>query len=159
MSCRRVYKSDMSTRAWRQLICQVLIAAVVFAQTAVAAYGCSRLPGTSTAVQLHAAMLSMGGQPAAQHPGTPIDHGAMDDSGGMMPMVAGLCAGHCQFGNQSADHQPAPAPSPALFAVLYALDPMDRHPDGVAGWPAKPAQGSPPAADPPHAILHCCLRD
>jgi hypothetical protein len=144
----------MSTRAFRRLICRVLIAAVVFAQMAVAAYGCSRLPGTATAVQLHAATIADAGiQPASD------SQSRMTHHEGMAPMMPNLCAGHCQFGNQSADHTAAPAVSPGLLNSWYTIEPLHRaseldHMRGVV-----PTQGSPPGADPPHAILHCCLRD
>ena len=157
-----MYKVVMSARTLRHLICRMLVAAVVFAHTAVASYGCSRLPGTPTAVQLHAAMVAGAVQSdaATQHdaPTSSDANGAMEHDA-MSHMVPGLCVGHCQLGNQSADHAPAPSVSPALLTTLYVLAPADRGSEPQIGLMRRPTQGSPPPADPPHTILHCCLRD
>ena len=123
-------------------VCRLLIAAVLFAQMAVAAYACpslvkSRLDSTTDAT-------------AAKTPGD-CDHMA-----GMLDSASpGLCSAHCHNHEQSADHADAPTLPPALFATLYWL---------VIPEMAEPAVHSPDASvlhaalPPPHAILHCCFR-
>jgi hypothetical protein len=148
----------MSTRALRQSICQMLIATVVFVHTSVAAYGCARIPGTPTAVQMQATMLSEGTE--TEHRGKSTEGGQMArGDGDMTQMSVGLCASHCLFGNQSADRAPSPVAAPVLLSVLYALEPADQGQEAQAARPASPTQGAPPPPDPPHTLLHCCLRD
>lgn len=144
------------------MICRVLVAAVVFAQTAVAAYGCSRLPGTATAVQLHAAGISAGveqADAAMLHDGLADEERKRTGHDDMAPMLPSLCVGHCQFGNQSADHVPSPAVFPTLLTTLYALPSLQDASELAWTRVASSTHGPPLAADPPHSILHCCLRD
>jgi len=67
----------------------------------------------------------------------------------------GLCIAHCQHGQQSADHAPAPAVPPA---------PPSAFSDVVPALPCEPMCASidPPrpqaATSPPLAVLHCCFR-
>jgi hypothetical protein len=153
------YKAIMSTRALRQLICRMLIAVVAFVHTAVAAYGCSRMPGTPTAVQMQATLLSDGLEAAPMVGARLAGPGDMvQGDRGATHMNAGLCAAHCQVGNQSADRAPAPTANPVLLALLYTIEPAAQA-AGQAARPASPTQGAPPAPDPPQTILHCCLRD
>jgi hypothetical protein len=132
----------------------MLIAAVAFSQIAVAAYACERLPGMPTAMQQAAGGFATNST-SARSPSPSGVHAGHEPMGAAAP---GLCIGHCQFGNQSADHasvSPVPA---ALPNALYALSPTDPAGGPHRSRPPAATQGSPPA-DPPHAILHCCLRD
>lgn len=151
-----------STLALKRLICRVLIGVLVSTQFAIAAYAC---PGFGQAGPEHAAMsgspgsaaaelvsmIDSAGDAAAGAPGQP-QHSALD------PMLPNLCMAHCQYGQQSAEHTPAPALAPVLLTALYTLPALDRT-TAAGGRAAAPAGGPPVAVDPPHAILHCCLRD
>lgn len=150
------------TQAFRRLICRVLIGVFVSAQFAIAAYAC---PGVSESITTEAAV---SGTVVAAEKGTgSMDaHTSMagpnmdgsDGHAGLDPMLPNLCSGHCQFGQQAADHTPAPAVSPALLSALYTLPAAD----GSSAYGARRARyrESPPGAgDPPHSILHCCFRD
>ena len=76
---------------------------------------------------------------------------------GMDAAQPNLCAAHCHQGQQSSDHASATVVPVALLTSRYELPALDRHAvrtGALAGLPAPPA-----AVDPPHAILHCCLRN
>ena len=67
-----------------------------------------------------------------------------------------LCAAHCDFGNQSADHASTPTAQPALITTVYSLAALTV-PSVPAG--ARFDQPGPQSArSPPLAILHCCFR-
>jgi len=69
-----------------------------------------------------------------------------------------FCGTHCKFGKQNADSTSAPMPIEALLAGYFTLPAIAQ----IAGQAAPLAMANrpppPPFADPPHAILHCCLR-
>lgn len=150
------------TLALKRLICRVLIGVFVSAQFAVAAYACPELSPsvtdearsvpTAAAEMASAAMGAHGSTNGLQTHG---NHGYA----GMDPGLPQLCMAHCQFGNQSADHTPLPAVSPALLTAIYTLPPVQEA--AASRVPrANLLRGGPSgASDPPHAILHCCLRD
>jgi hypothetical protein len=152
------------TPAFKRLICRVLIGVFVSAQFAIAAYAC---PGLSGSVAARAAEPSVSSAAAGEQAGAMDAHGSMaglkmdgnDGHAVIDPSLPHLCMGHCQFGNQSADHAPAPVVSPALLTAMYTLPPADE----AAASPVPPARslrgGPPGAGDPPHSILHCCFRD
>lgn len=126
----------------QRTVSRVLIAAILFAQVAVAAYACPGLVTSSvemTSVSTTSAM--------------PIDCAQM--AGMLDPAAPSLCSAHCHSHEQSADHADSPVLPPALFATLYwlaaqtSVDPVSDAPDASVLHAALP---------PPHAILHCCFR-
>lgn len=143
------------TASLKRLICRVLIGMLLFTQIAVAAYAC---PGFAAAqIQSDATVLAA---PSDGGHATGVSTDSMSDAakehGFMDPMLPNLCLEHCRYGDQKADQPPAPTVSPALLTLLYALP----EPEGFTRTRAGPPASVPAApADPPHAILHCCLRD
>jgi hypothetical protein len=127
------------TRSFRQMICRVLIGTLLFAQLAVAAYAC---PGLS----------AMASAPPAG--GTDMAMPCAD----MDAATPNLCAEHCRYGQQTADHAPAATPTPALLSLLYALPPALPAEGGAASTPASASVALTGAASPPLAILHCRWR-
>jgi hypothetical protein len=120
---------------WRLVIC-----VVVWSQIALAAYACNlpRLPAAGSAALGYERVTS-----AAPR----IDR-----------RLPNLCMAHCQFGRQIVNDRPAPDVPAAALHALYALPaaPVARDPRLLL--PAA-VRGPAAASDPPHAILHCCLRD
>lgn len=154
------------TSALKRLICRVLVGVLLATQFAVAAYACSGF-GTQPRAGEATAAVALSDLPSANlSQADPVvsQLGMMDrliatpdgESGRLDPTHPNLCIAHCQFGQQSADHTPAPAPFPVLLTALYSLPPGD----GETRLSATPAayRATVPG-DPPHAILHCCFRD
>lgn len=151
-----------ATQSLRRLICRVLIGVFVFAQFAVAAYACPELSGQvvdhpdrlpSVAVQVPSGTPAVDGSAHGLHADGNYGYAAVD------PGSPHLCMAHCQAGNQSADHTPAPTISPALLTVMYTLPPAEEAVVARAHRTNLLLGGPPGASEPPHAILHCCLRD
>jgi len=120
-------------KAWRRALCSGLVALLLFAQWAVAAYACPTLS-------------SSGGASARQ---------AQPMSGACEDIAApNLCAEHCKAGQQS-DHTMQVSVPAAVLRALYALVPsLAAGPTGAPGEvPERYAVGALP-----HSILHCCLR-
>jgi hypothetical protein len=140
-----------TTFAIRRSICRLLIGVFVSTQLAMTAYACSGM----TAQQRQAAVAMTGESDPCNAANPAADmvsgHAALD------PAQPNLCAARDQFGQQSSDRPPAPVVHEALPISLYALAPLD---DG-SEHASRPTEPTTPraAADPPHAILHCCLRD
>jgi hypothetical protein len=137
-----------TTPAFRRSICRLLIGILVSSQLAISAFACANGLGT--------------GAPEASGP--KVVAVAMADDAGVAPMASkgdgmdstlpNLCTAHCQYGQQSPDYTPAPSvPAALLTSVLPALAEVCGPAVSLAGPPRRLA-----AADPPHAILHCCLR-
>lgn len=130
------------TTAFKRSICRLLMGVLLYTQMAIAAYAC---PGLS-AVKL------------------PEDQAAASvtpDGGAIGPVqtdasAPNLCIEHCRYGQQSADHTPAPAAPAALLSSLYALPALPE--TSVRTRLASGLEGPLAAASPPHAILHCCFR-
>lgn len=134
------------TGAVKRALSRVLIGLLLFMQLVVAAYACPLLSTERPATPATASSMQSG-NPCDTEFG---DRSLMDDIGGH------VCAEHCRYGQQSADHPPAPALSPAVLTALYPLA-SPAEPAGH-GLP-RPAADDPAAvASPPHAILHCCFR-
>lgn len=143
------------TASIKRLICRVLIGMLLFTQFAVSAYAC---PASAAAQSQSGAMVQ--GAPTDRGHVTDASIGSRSDAeaeqGFMDPTLPNLCLEHCRYGEQKADQPPAPTISPALLRVLYALP----EPGGVVRTRVgSPASVPAAPADPPHAILHCCLRD
>lgn len=142
--------------SWRS-ICRLLIGVLLLTQLAIAAHACAGLsrmdmPSRDRNADAAGAMAG-GGMVDLSAP----DLGAAADQGdGMDPKLSNLCVAHCQYGPQSADHAQALAMPAVLANYLYTLPPLGEVAVD-AGLP--PGPGRPPAAaEPPHAILHCCWR-
>ena len=142
--------------SWRS-ICQLLIGVLMLTQLAIAAHACVRLSrmempareSTGAAV----GMVDSGPVgPSAQEPSVGDGQGDRMD-----PTLSNVCVAHCQYGPQNADHAQALVRFPAVLATyFYTLPPLGEIAVS-AGLPPEP--GRPPvAAEPPHAILHCCWR-
>lgn len=113
---------------------------LLLAQFSIAAYACPAMAMPDEAS-------------VAETVATSADNGVADPLDASAP---NLCAAHCQFGQQSADHAAATIVPAALPAALYTL-PAATERDGLVGL----APRHPPlqtAAPPPLAILHCCFR-
>lgn len=154
----------MAALVSRRLICRLLIGVLVSTQLAIAAYACNgiarmAMPGQGLPITAAMAMDRSG---AADPAGSISAAAANQDEGPgpgcsrLDPALPNLCVAHHQYGQQSADHSPAPTVPAALLIGLYTLAP----PGASSERASSPAGlGDPPAAvDPPHAVLHCCLR-
>ncbi len=132
---------------------RLLVGLLVYAQLALAGYACvdpsplarneampaNAMPFASEAIRSAAA--------TDNHMGMTRDEFAQ----------AGTCAAHCQSGQQNVDVKPTPGPALALLAGYFTLEPATSGLSVVR--PVNPAAAPPPPADPPHAILHCCMRN
>lgn len=138
------------SRSTARFIARLLIGVLVFAQLAVAAYACTV---TSAGAG--------GGHVGATVAGSQaLDEAALDlGSADAMPMDAvqpALCVAHCRSGHQQAEIKPLPSPPMGMMAAFYNLEPLA---EGIEVTAAMPMVGlSPPQAEPPHTILHCCWR-
>jgi len=132
-------------RAVSRFVAQLMLGVLVFAQMAVAAHACPVMSGQTG--DASGRLIAMGANPAPDVTG---------NDGAAKSAPQSLCTAHCQAGQQSADSKPAPSPPLALLTIRYAL-PMLEHGGEDARQLA--ATNDPSlAADPPHAVLHCCLR-
>jgi len=137
-------------RTATRFIARLLLGVFVFAQFASAAYGCSEIAVGSIGVQGYGAV-------ARENSLTGITVDRLQTQSGSTDLAeANRCLTHCQFGTQDADSAPVPTPMVALLADDTTLPSTAR----LAGYATAltMANRPPPAADPPHAILHCCLR-
>ena len=119
-------------RRFRNALCQFMAVVLLCTQLAVSAFACPGPQAMSTVAM----------------PGCP-------DMADAASSPSALCAAHCQQGQQS-DQAQVPAEPAIVPARSYAL-PEPAEP----GLPAQrfiAAHGAFAAADPPHAILHCCFR-
>lgn len=150
-------------RTMRRLICQVLIGVFLSTQFALAAYPCPGFgdsvgpeAGASASMRAAEASTAMIDDHAAMDG---LDAGGHDGHAGFDPQSPNLCTAHCQIGQQATDHTPAPVVSPALLIALYTLPLEDRASASDPSRSSALRTGPPRAGDPPHTILHCCLRD
>jgi hypothetical protein len=79
-----------------------------------------------------------------------------DQRTGMDPAAPNLCQEHCRQGQQS-DQTHMPTVPAVLLTGLYFVSPAPaaKAPKVPSAAPVERLA----AASPPHAILHCCLRD
>jgi hypothetical protein len=145
-----------TTRALRRLICRLLIGVLVSAQLAITAHAC---PGFGPSQPLTGDIAVPTAEMAADMDNHDMSsaeaassHADMDGS------LSNVCVGHCQFGQQT-DQTPAPAVFTALLSSLYTLPSLDQASELAAARAASARNGPTAPADPPHAILHCCMRD
>jgi hypothetical protein len=142
--------------SWRS-ICRLLIGVLILTQLAIAAHACSGLsrmdmPARNQTADAAVVMADSGlVGPSAPEPGA-----AADQADGTAPALSNLCVAHCQYGPQSADHAQAHAMPAVLATYLYTLPPLG---EIAVNAGRSPEPGRPlAAAEPPHAILHCCWR-
>jgi hypothetical protein len=139
------------TKVFRKWVCRVMVGVVVFAQMSIAAYACPATSGSAKA--------PLGSTPTVASVLTGLEGmspGADSLPDPMHPSSPALCAAHCDFGNQSADHASTPTTQPALITTVYFLPALAVPfvPVGVAFDQPDPQSGCSPAL----AILHCCFR-
>ena len=147
----------LMTRSLKRFVCRLLIGGLVFAQMAIAAYACPALSGAPQSLSMAAmgtsvAAITMSPDASAM----PTEDAAMTGCEQIDDSVPNLCAEHCRFGQQSADHTPVPTVPAALLTTLYTL-PVQPEPLGHVRTPAD-MEFQRVAASPPLAILHCCFR-
>ena len=119
-------------RRFRNVLCQFMAVVLLCMQLAVSAFACPGPQAMTTVV--------------------------MPDCPGMSgdtPTPSALCAAHCQQGQQSDQAQVTAWPA-VVLARSYALpEPVE---PGVPAQRFIAPHSAFAAADPPHAILHCCFR-
>lgn len=148
-------------RPWLRIVARGLVAALLNAQLAVAAYACPQVAAAMAAAEVLAQSVAHPvADPVAQVAAPAVAVAAvMPDCASMMQAAdastATLCVEHCKFGQQSDQ-----APTLALPAVLLMArydTPFEPHrslavrPDGA--WSSALI-----AASPPLAVAHCCWR-
>ncbi len=139
----RVPVTVTSSRHLRRVTARLLVGLLVYAQMALAGYACvdpSTLAGNDP----------MPASATASH-----DPSMGTTQASMTQSV--MCAAHCQAEQQNVDVKPVPVPALALLAGYFTLEPVTSG-SGIER-PVNPAAAPPPLADPPHAILHCCMRN
>ena len=139
-------------RAFSRFVARLMIGVMVFAQMALAAHACPVASGRTGDVA--GGMTAMGANGAAAPSGIG-DEGAAD-ADATMPALQNQCTAHCQSGQQNADGKPAPSPAVAFLTIRYTLPALEH--GGVSASQVEAANDPPLAVDPPHAVLHCCLR-
>jgi len=153
------------TRAFRRFVCRLMLGVLVFGQMAIAAYACPALSGPPHSLPAMAVTASIAAMPDDMRGASmavSLDTAATPDMAAMAACdqvddgAANLCAEHCRFGQQSADHASTPTVPAALLTTLYPL-PVQPEPLGHIR-PSVDSKFKRVAASPPHAILHCCFR-
>lgn len=128
------------SRRWRLLTTMLSLCALLFTQTALAAYAC---PGAARAVQV--AEMTAAGMPCAESMSM-----AMDDE------QPALCHAHCQAAQSLDNTQPTPLPGVALMmgATLTLKPAIEPH------MRQRVVQASllRPDASPSLAVSNCCFR-
>ena len=137
-------------RTATRFFARLLLGVFVFAQFASAAYGCSEIAVGSIGVQGYGAVARENSLTGITDDGLPTASGSTDLA------EANLCLTHCQFGTQNADSVPVLTPMVAMLAGDTTLPSMAQDARHAAALTM--ANRPPPPVDPPHAILHCCLR-
>ena len=132
------------TKAFKQLICRLMIGVMLMAQISIAAYAC---PGLALAMTV---------QSSAGDNGMPADMVGCDQMAGPLDKAfPNLCAEHCHQGHQSDQTQVPALPAVALIS-LYTVDQVVR--TGELPWPMLAEYVPLAAVPPPLSILHCCFR-
>ena len=149
------------TRGFKRLICRGLIGLMLFTQFAVASYACSGLSGASAPAQTASATHDATGDDmtgmAAQASGdlTVTCDQMVGSSDTASP---GMCAQHCHNDQQSSHADVPVAPAVALVS-LYTVAPTVLEATPPMSATAASVDSVAMAPPPPHAILHCCIRD
>ena len=152
------------TRRVKRLFCRLLVGILLFTQMAIATYACPQMSPTGFSQASVAPAMASAGKPAGANS---VAAGALavppvagmpsccDRMGRSDPSNPNLCAGHCQFGQQS-DQTQTPTVPVALFTSLYIVSLVPE--STVSPRPIAALADIHTAASPPHAILHCCFR-
>ena len=137
---RRHTKATVMSRPWLRAVAACLVAVLLGAQMAVAAYACPlQMAGVAAGASLDVGL----SQPSAS-------------SCDAMDMASpNLCVEHCKYGQQIDQAQAVQLPM-AVLPAMYTLPPPREA--AVAARPASASPGALASAFPPHAILHCVLR-
>lgn len=131
------------TLPFKRLLCGLLAAVLLFAQSAIAGYAC---PGGGLP----------GGAPAQF--GTAVEASAAQHPIGLDADAPGLCLSHCQSSQQKVDAASVLTVAPAALSEDYSTrSPPPPQPSAWRVAAAVATSGSP--REPPHLILHCCRRD
>lgn len=132
------------SRFFSRSVARLLLATLLIAQGAVAAYACPALKGAM--------------EVAAQSRTTtmPADCVEMGRTASMDLDMPNLCLAHCQSEQQVNDHPHAPAVPAVMASVLIVALPDSKV--LASSGRAVPFERVPVAASPPHTILHCCFR-
>jgi hypothetical protein len=127
-------------RHWRLLTVVLSLCALLFTQSAVAAYAC---PAAAKAVQV--AQMSEAGMPCAE-----------EMSQGMDDEQPALCHAHCQSAQGALNHyQPASIATAMDFGPVLTLVTIPKREPSVDDVQAPLLRRS---ASPPLAIANCCFR-
>ena len=158
-------QTTVITVALRRLICRLLVGTVVFAQLATAAYACASLSQVATAPVIDPQVVAaaiyatpLNGDGRSVDPGSDVSRNDCGVAGGNMAAstFSNVCHAHCQSAQQRVDTTSAASVPVALLASSYPLPSLYDRP-AQRGFPVT-FEDPPSAADPPHAILHCCWR-
>ena len=132
----------MNRRSWRLLTAILSLCALLFAQTALAAYACK---GVAKAAEV--ARMTEAGMPCAEAMSR-----SMDDE------QPALCHAHCQSAQGTADnYQPPSLPSLGQLGPVLTMLVVPASSTARAA-PLVQKSVLRPKASPPLAIAHCCFR-
>ncbi|MDE2593413.1 MAG: hypothetical protein KGL57_04180 [Burkholderiales bacterium] len=141
------------TKAFRRLICRLMIGVMLLAQISIAAYAC---PGLAASMAMQSDLTAMTSD------SLPVDMADCDQMAEMPDMATSmdkalpnLCAEHCHQGHQSDQTQVLALPAVALIS-LYTVDQIVC--TSELAWPTLAQYVPLAAAPPPLSILHCCFR-
>jgi hypothetical protein len=142
--------------SWRS-ICRLLIGVLILTQLAIAAHACAGLSRMDMLARNQTADAAVAMTDSSMvGPNAPEPGAAAEQGDGMDPRLSNLCVAHCQYGPQTADHAQALTMPAVPPTYLYTLPPLG---EIAVNAGLSPEPGRPPAAaEPPHAILHCCWR-
>lgn len=153
-----VWGFAIMTRSFLKAVARGLIGVVLMTQVVISAYACPAMAGAAAVTQHMPAERASAGDRSDADTAMPMAQaGNCDDMAGALDTSSpNLCAEHCKQGQQSADHTPSPAVAQALLTALYRVTLSTATPTAEAAYyvPGMLLR----AADPPHAIAHCCLR-
>lgn len=145
--------------SWRS-VGRLLIGVLICTQLAIAAHACSGVSRMDMPARPQAADALSAAAMAETGPGghvSPESGAAAGQGDGMDPALSNLCVTHCQYAPLSADHARASVMPAMVVSYLYTLPPIGEPLEAseASHGPDRPFA----AAGPPHAILHCCLRN
>lgn len=143
---------------FRHLVCRVMIGVLLFAQMAIAAYACPAMGGMAADMASSAPAGEVAGRPPCMEtmPAATQASGMGFSDNQMDPSSPALCAAHCDYGQQSADHADAPTVPAVLLTTLYTLRALTVRIGRIGPLFDQPSPQA--ASSPPLAILHCCFR-
>ncbi|WP_374256947.1 hypothetical protein [Aquabacterium sp.] len=132
------------TKAFKQLICRLMIGVMLLTQISIAAYAC---PGLAPSMSMQSDTT------ADSMPSDMVDCDQM--AAPMDKTFPNLCAEHSRQGHQS-DQTQVPVLPAVVLIDLYTVDQSAL--TGEPAWPVQAELVPLAAAPPPLSILHCCFR-